>query len=306
MSKSRILSLVLFLALVGAVIAADAPEKKDLKFTPEQQKAADAVAAHGGLVLRVAANTDTLDVLFNLSGKAGTDAAVAHVKALPNVIKLNLAGTDITDKGVAEIAGLKSLTELHLERTKVTDAALASLKGLENLSYLNVYDTPITDAGLAHLHGLKNLKKLYLWQSKATDAGVEAIKKAIPGIYVNNGWVAPKEAPVPVTPPPATPATPATSGKLSIKQIMEKAHKGNDTLLTRSLAKKAKPEEVKELLGYYQALTALKPGKGDEASWKAKTAALVAAADLLVKNDDKGLAGLKAASDCKACHSVHK
>lgn len=303
MSKLQSLIALLILAIVGVALAADSAEKKDLKFTADQQKAADAIAAHGGLVLRVAANTDTLDVLFNLSGKPGTDAAVAHVKALPNVIKLNLAGTDITDKGVAEIAGLKALTELHLERTKITDAALASLKGLENLAYLNIYDTPITDAGLAHLHGLKNLKKLYIWQSKATDGGAEAIKKAIPGLYVNNGWVAPKEPPVPVTPPPATPATP---DKLTIKQIMEKAHKGNDTILTRALAKKAKPEEVKELLGLYQAMAMLKPGKGDEASWKAKSAALIAATELLVKNDDKGLAGLKAASDCKACHSVHK
>lgn len=302
MSKQNWLALSLFLVIAGGLIAAETTEKKDVKFTAEQQAAADKVQAAGGMVLRVAASTEDLDVLFNLSGKTGTDAALADVKALPKVVKLNLAGTDVTDKGLAEVAGLKDLTHLHLEKTKITDAGLAQLKGLANLQYLNLYNTEITDAGLTHLAGLKNLKKLYVWQTKVTEGGAEGLKKQVAGLYVNRGWEAeaPKTPPVAVTPPPAAPAEP------DIKGLMEKFHKGNDTPLTRALAKKSNPDELKALLAGYQAMAKLKPKKGDEASWKAKNAALIAAAELVVKGDEKGIAALKAASDCKGCHSVHK
>jgi len=303
MTRNRLTALTLLLLAGGALFAAETSEKKDVKFTPEQQAAIDKIQAHGGLVLRVASSTDTLDVLFNLAGKEGTDGVIGQVKALPKVVKLNLAGTDITDKGLAEIAGLKDLTHLHLERTKVTDAGLANLKGLASLEYLNLYGTEVTDAGLAHLHGLKNLKKLYVWQSKATDAGIDALKKANAAIYVNKGWEAPKEPPKEVAVPVPTPAKPEEA---TIKSIMTLAHKGENTILTRVLAKKSNPDEIKQLHGYYQAIAKLKPAKGDEASWKAKTAALIASTDLLVKGDEKGLTALKAASDCKACHSVHK
>jgi hypothetical protein len=301
MSKPRLTALALILLIVGTVIAAESTEKKDVKFTPEQQAAIDKIQAHGGLVLRVASSTDTLDVLFNLSGKEGTDGIIGQVKALPNVVKLNLAGTDISDKGLAEIAGLKELTALHLERTKITDAGLVHLKGLEKLEYLNLYGSEVGDKGLEQLKGLKNLKKLYLWQSKVTPAAAEALTKARPDLYINTGWVAPKDPPKEV----AVPA-PTKPEELTIKAIMEKAHKGDDTILTRALAKKSNPDELKQLLAYYQAMEKLKPKKGDEAVWKTKAAALTAAADLLVKGDDKGIAALKAASDCKACHSVYK
>ncbi len=302
MSKTRWFPLILCFAIAGGLIAAESTEKKEVKFTAEQQAAADKVQAAGGMVLRVAASTEDLDVLFNLAGKGGVDAALAHVKSLPKVVKLNLAGTDVSDAGLAQIAGLKDLTHLHLEKTKISDAGLAHLKGLANLQYLNLYGTEVGDKGLEQLAGLKNLKKLYVWQSKVTEGGAEALKKQIAGLYVNRGWEAeaPKTPPVAVTPPPATPEGP------SIKAQMEKFHKGNDTPLTRALAKKSNPDELKALLASYQEIAKLKPKKGDEASWKAKTAALIAAAELVSKGDAKGIDALKAASDCKACHSVHK
>lgn len=300
MTRNRLTAFALLLVLVGTVMAAESTEKKELTFTAPQQAAIDKIQAHGGLVLRVASSTDTLDVLFNLAGKPGTDAVIGNVKELPKVVKLNLAGTDITDKGLAEIAGLTELTNLHLERTKITDAGLAHLKGLAKLEYLNLYGTEVTDAGLAHLAGLKNLKKLYLWQTKVTEPAVENLKKANATLYVNTGWVAPKEPPKEVAVPAPAPAAPA------IKDIMTTWLKGDDTPVKRVIAKKSNPEEIKKMHEAFLALEKLKPKKGDEASWKAKTAALVAASDLIVKGDEKGIAALTAATNCKACHEVHK
>lgn len=301
MNRNRWTFVALMLLVVTTVMTAESAEKTEVKFTAPQQAAVDKIQAQGGLVLRVASSTDTLDVLFNLSGKPGTDAILAEAKLLPKVIKLNLAGTDVTDKGLAEVAAMTDLVSLHLERTKITDAGLAQLKGLSKLEYLNLYGTEITDAGLAHLAGIKSLKKLYVWQSKVTDAGVENLKKANATLYVNNGWVAPKEPPKEVAAP--APATPAA---LTIKDIMTNALKGDDTPVKRAIAKKSNPEELKKIHEYFVALEKLKPKQGDEASWKAKTAALVAASDLLVKGDEKGIAALQAAANCKACHDVHK
>lgn len=291
--------LLLTLGVFNVVMAAESVEKVDLKLTDAQQAAIDKVKDGGGMVLRVASNTPALDVAFHLSDKKNVDASLVQLKAVPNVTKLNLAGTDVTDAGLANVAALKDLTHLHLERTKIGDAGLAHLKGLANLEYINLYGTEVTDAGLNHLKGLKKLKKVYLWQSKATKAGGAALAKAIPNLYVNTGWEAPKVVATPVTPD-------KPDGKVTFKVIMEKGHKGDTSLLAKTLTKKASKDEIKTLLGYYDALAKLKPKKGDDQSWKAKTAALIAAAKLVEKGDANGFVALKKASDCKACHSVHK
>jgi hypothetical protein len=87
--------------------------------------------------------------------------------------------------------------------------------------------------------------------------------------------------------------------KITIKTVMKKAHsKGG--LLSKVIAGDASAEEKKELVTLYEALAKNTPPKGDETSWKEKTAALVAAA----KSADA--AALKKASNCAACHSEHK
>ena len=57
----------------------------------------------------------------------------------------------------------------------------------------------------------------------------------------------------------------------------------------------------KKVLAKYAAwLAAYKPPKGDDASWKEKTGAIVKA----IKTDNQ--AALKKATNCKACHNIHK
>lgn len=94
--------------------------------------------------------------------------------------------------------------------------------------------------------------------------------------------------------------------KYSIKEVMEKAHKGNPALCGKVAGEKASKEERQQLLELWTALGENKPAKGPEKSWKDKTDALVVAAKAAVA-DDKGYgAKVKAAVMCKACHDVHK
>ena len=94
-----------------------------------------------------------------------------------------------------------------------------------------------------------------------------------------------------------------------IQKVMKtyhKAPKGTDPTCKRASDGKATPEELKKLVAAYKTLTTAKPPKGDDASWKEKTAKLLAASESLQKGDAGGIAKYKEAVKCKACHSVHK
>lgn len=168
---------------IGAAAHAD-DKKTPAPLSAEEKTAIAEIEKIGGTVRPVSADTDLKDVDFHLGGTALTDAGLAQVKPLKNVVWLNLKGTKITDAGLANLADLKSLKQLHLELTGIGDAGMVHLAGLENLEYLNLYGTKVTDAGLKQVAGLKNLKKVYTWQTPVTDAVREELMKAKPGLQV--------------------------------------------------------------------------------------------------------------------------
>ena len=99
--------------------------------------------------------------------------------------------------------------------------------------------------------------------------------------------------------------------ELTIKQIMIKAHKPANPdqsvfLLKKVATGKATQEEATQLHDFYVKLAALTPAKGEQASWTAKTGALVAAAKSAVDKEEGFKAKLRRASDCAACHEAHK
>jgi len=87
----------------------------------------------------------------------------------------------------------------------------------------------------------------------------------------------------------------ADDKKITHEQIEEVMKKGFKAKLHEDLAAN------KDVLVKYAAwLAAYNPPKGDAQSWKKKTDAFTAA----IKANDQ--AALKKASNCKACHNVHK
>jgi len=100
-------------------------------------------------------------------------------------------------------------------------------------------------------------------------------------------------------------ATTSQDAPKSTKDVMA-MHKGDDSLLKKITGGKGTDDDHKKLLAGYEFLATQKPSKGDEASWKAKTGALVSAAKDLVDKKAGAADALKKASDCKGCHSVHK
>ena len=92
--------------------------------------------------------------------------------------------------------------------------------------------------------------------------------------------------------------------EFSTKEVMKKGMKGG--LLKKVASGDASEEEKKQLHAMFVALAKNEPKKGDEESWKKLTGALVKASTAAVEGDPKAGAMLKKASNCKACHDLHK
>ena len=94
--------------------------------------------------------------------------------------------------------------------------------------------------------------------------------------------------------------------KYSIDEIMDKAHKGKDSLFKKVTTGKANGDQKKELLSLYEDLAKNKPEKGSQDDWKRRTTAMVGAAKEVV--EDKPDAGKKLAKtvNCKGCHDLHR
>jgi cytochrome c553 len=105
-----------------------------------------------------------------------------------------------------------------------------------------------------------------------------------------------------------------------IKEIMNKAHKGGDSLLA-TVGKDLKADKPdwddvqklsKQLVELGTALGKNKPPKGDQDSWDKLTKEYVETANTLVAAADKkekkdaAAAQAKLAGSCMACHKAHK
>jgi hypothetical protein len=120
-----------------------------------------------------------------LSNTPITDDGLAHLDKLRQLEVIHLRNTAVSDTGLAHLGALTEMKIIDISRTKVTDEGLRHLTGLKKLSWLLIQDLPITDAGLEHLHELKNLKELTLTGTDATPDGIAAIRKAIPGLAID-------------------------------------------------------------------------------------------------------------------------
>jgi hypothetical protein len=92
--------------------------------------------------------------------------------------------------------------------------------------------------------------------------------------------------------------------KHTIKEVMKLAHK--DGLLKKVLDGQGSAEDKQMLLDLYISMVESKPEKGDMASWHNLAGMSALAAAKVVVGREDGMESLKAATNCKACHDVHK
>jgi len=94
--------------------------------------------------------------------------------------------------------------------------------------------------------------------------------------------------------------------KYTIPQIMMKAHKPPANLLRTVAQGQATAQQKTELLDLYKELAKNTPPRGEAADWAERTELLVAAAQAAVDGDPDASAQLTKASNCMACHDLHK
>ncbi len=92
--------------------------------------------------------------------------------------------------------------------------------------------------------------------------------------------------------------------KHEIKQVMQKAHK--DKLRDKILKGDASQQEKLDLLDLYISLVENEPPKGDIDSWHKLAGGVALAAAKVAVGRDGATAELRKATNCGACHKVHK
>jgi|GEM_PF-2855250 len=105
-----------------------------------------------------------------------TDAGVAHLKGMPQLLFLSLAETKVTDAGMLHLAGLTNLKFLRLGGTHITNPSLVNVEGMKQLESLWINETSIGDDGITHLTGLTNLHAITLAGNSVTGVGLEQLK----------------------------------------------------------------------------------------------------------------------------------
>ena len=265
---------------------------------PAPEAALTALREAGALAMPLAQNTNLLTIDFRAEAANTTDEKLALLQPVAQQVAwLNLANTKVTDAGLAQLAQLPNLIRLHLENTNTADPALAHLSNLNNLEYLNLYGTNISDIGLIHLSNLPKLAKLYVWQTNVTDPAAAAYIQTH-GTDVNTGFK-------PAIEQPADAPNPEQAAVMPITEIMAKAH--DDGLLKKILEGNANDAEKQQLVAFYTTLAAHNPPKGDADNWKNLTATLLSAAQATATEaSPANIQALESASSCRNCHSQHK
>jgi hypothetical protein len=98
----------------------------------------------------------------------------------------------------------------------------------------------------------------------------------------------------------------AKNPKYTVKEVMQAIHKGQDNIGKRAAQGAASKDDIAKLAEYYESLPQNEPPRGEIGSWKEKTGKLVAASKALQAGNASAAEMYKNASNCKACHNVHK
>ena len=156
------------------------------------------------LAAAAADNRAAAEWALSVGGKVRLDKvsnpALSDVKSLPAApfilsgIDIPNCGDRVSDADLARLEGLPELIDLHLRNAKVTDAGVVILAHCKRLNNLTLESPGVTDVGLAHLTGSDALVQLDLKGTKVTAAGVAKLAKALPKCKIawDGGTIEPK------------------------------------------------------------------------------------------------------------------
>lgn len=135
---------------------------------------ASELEAVGFVVKQIAGDVSYIDLDYSVARQAFSDQALQTLlKAKTHVAWLNLANSQVSDAQVAQLAQLKNLLKLRLEKNPITSQAIAALSSLDQLTYLNLYGTQVDDAVFESLKNMKSLQNVYLTSTGVSSQALE-------------------------------------------------------------------------------------------------------------------------------------
>lgn len=137
--------------------------------------------------LRVVGQLDSLTQII-LNSETGnsrvTDAGLAHLTGLDNLLSLNMYGLNITNKGLESVAEIESLETLDISKSKVT-GDLSELLPLENLQWLLAGEMELSDDVVDTLAKLPKLSHLSIRGSTLSQEARDRLREAKRGITID-------------------------------------------------------------------------------------------------------------------------
>lgn len=165
-----------------------AAKREALQNSLDALKQQDAFKTSLKYVSRDSSDLDFTSVSLRSNLNDETFAKLAPVAGA--LVSVDVSASSVSEGALAEmLPKMTSLRRLNLSQTEVGDGLLEVIANLKDLEYLNVYGTKVTDTGILKLKSLAGLKQLFGWQSQVTEEGAKALKKELPGLYVNLGSV---------------------------------------------------------------------------------------------------------------------
>lgn len=147
---------------------------------PGLAQAMAACQARGMLVLPVARGSSWLQVSASARGRDFDDDDLAPLAALaPVVVELNLSRTGVSDAGLARLAPMPNLVSLRLDGTAAGDeGAIAILGGAPHVQSVNLANTTVGPRTAQRLASVEGLRRAYLWGSRVTPESVAELQAA--------------------------------------------------------------------------------------------------------------------------------
>jgi hypothetical protein len=151
-------------------------------------------------ILPLSASSPALSIKFFLKEKF-TLSMLEECKSIKEqVVEINLSGMPVDDKALPILTQFENLEKLNLNSTLVSGKNLDELVKLKKLKQLSITGTAIDIKALNSL-SKSSIKNIYVWNTKINEAELVSLKKNIPNINWDLGYIPDKNEILKLTPP---------------------------------------------------------------------------------------------------------
>jgi len=151
-------------------------------------------------ILPLAYQSPALSVKFYLKEKFSINMLEECKSISTQVVEINLSNMPVDDKLFPLLSQFENLEKLNLNGTSITGKNLNELVKNKNLQQLSLASTVVN---LLSLDGLAKsaIKHVYLWNTKVTEQDLVSLKKKMPSIAWDLGYIPDKNELLKLTPP---------------------------------------------------------------------------------------------------------